>query len=264
MSTELSFHHDRQSPLHRRAPLTNVTVAASLAVSGFLLPWPWAPYALFLGAALPLAALGRVMRPFLMALAVLYLPFAGFLFLVHGLFHPSSEDELLRLWIFSVQGHALLYAAGVAGRVLLMVSSSILLFLVTHPGRLMQDLQQRGMHWALAYVVLSTLQVLPLVRARAQGILQAQRARGLDTTGSLPRRARALLPLLGPLFHGVLLDVEDRAMALETRLFTGKGSRTYLRPISDHPSDRIIRRLTLAGLAALAGARAWAWFACAT
>ncbi|WP_147822617.1 energy-coupling factor transporter transmembrane component T family protein [Salidesulfovibrio onnuriiensis] len=258
--THSAFHGGREGFLHRLNPLTKLTAAGTLAAAAFLLPEAWWNFPLWFLALLPLAVAGRLARPFLKTVAAMYLPFAGFLFLIHGLFHPASEDELFRLWIFSVQSGPLLYAAGVAGRVLVMLSAFTLLFLSTHPGRLMQDLQRRGLHWALAYVVTATLQFLPLVRERARTILQAQQARGLDTGGSLGNRIRALLPLLGPLFHGVLMEVEDRALALETRGVMRSGPRQFLTRIEDPAPEKAARWFCLACLLLLIlwrGGRAW-------
>lgn len=260
--TELTFYAERSSVLHRRNPLTKLVAALSLLVAGFLLPWMWAAFALFACVIAPLAVIGKVGRPFFKSMLLLYPPFAFFLFLIHGFFHPASDQELLHIWIFSVQPSALAYATMVAGRVLLMLAVFTLLFLTTHPGRLTRELQRRGMHWSVAYIVTSTLQILPLIRDRARTILQAQQARGLDVGGSFLGRIRALVPLFGPLFYGVVLDVEDRALALEARAVTRKGGREFLDELPDPPAERVFRLCCLVGVLALAmwrGARAWPW-----
>ncbi|GAB7023033.1 energy-coupling factor transporter transmembrane component T family protein [Salidesulfovibrio brasiliensis] len=257
MNHSLTFYIDRKSFLHSRNPLTKLTVTLTLMTAGFASPWPWAPFAMFFAFILPLAIIGRVATPFLKALAAMYLPFAFFLFLIHGFFHPASDDELLRIWIFSVQESALLYAAKTAGQVLVMLSSCVLLFLTTHPGRLMQDLQRRGLHWSIPYIVCSTLQILPLIRQRVRTILEAQQSRGLDTGGSLMARFKSLLPLVGPLFYGIMLDVEDRALALESRAVMRKGSRSFLVEIPDPAGERVFRYCCLTIMVGMIGLRTW-------
>ncbi len=97
-------------------------------------------------------------------------------------------------------------------------------------------------------------------RAASAGadVIEAQRARGLDTEGSWWRRARGVLPLVAPLVIGSLTEVEERALALEVRAFGAPGRRTILRPQPDSGGQRLARWalavLLVAGLAARAGA----------
>jgi len=262
MNESIALYRERPGLLHGLNPVTKLAAALTLLAAAFLAPYAVAPYAVFLAVIVPLALAGGVGGVFLKTVFFLYLPFAFFLFLIHGLFHPSSGQELFHIWIFSVQPEALAFAAGVAGRALVMFSVFVLLFLTTHPGRLMQALQKRGMHWSVAYVIPSALQILPLVRDRMRTIQEAQKARGLSTGGSLFARMRAILPLLGPLFHGVILDVEDRALALESRAVMRKGPRDFLVEIPDPRWERIFRRcclLAVAGMAAARGVMAWPW-----
>ena len=128
-----------------------------------------------------------------------------------------------------------------------MVSSFILLLLTTHPSELMSDLTRRGLPGQFAYVVVSTLQILPQMQAKAQTIIAAQRSRGLDTEGSMRKRVGALVPLVGPLVFGSLVEAEERAIAIEARGFTSKLVKTSLREIPDTALDRVLR-WSLAGV----------------
>jgi len=101
------------------------------------------------------------------------------------------------------------------------------------------------------FVVLSAVQMVPRLRGRADAILDAQQARGLDTSGSLPRRARALLPLVAPVLLGSLIDVRERTFALEARGFGAKAARTAYREVVDPPGDRLLRILLLLGFVAV-------------
>ncbi len=88
--------------------------------------------------------------------------------------------------------------------------------------------------------------------ARAGEITEAQRARGLDTQGSIRRRVQGLIPLAGPLVIGALTDVEEQTMALEARAFTAPGRRTVLRTFPDGSGQRLVRwGLTLGTVAVL-------------
>jgi energy-coupling factor transport system permease protein len=128
-----------------------------------------------------------------------------------------------------------------ASRIMNMVGSFLLLLLSTHPSALMTALTQRGVSPSLTYIVVSTLQILPQMRNKANTIIDAQRSRGLETQGSLRRRFNALLPLVGPLVFSSLVDVEERAIALEARAFKANRPKTSLLQIPDSPGQNALR-----------------------
>jgi energy-coupling factor transport system permease protein len=86
---------------------------------------------------------------------------------------------------------------------------------------------------------------------RAGEIVEAQRARGLDTEGSALRRIRGILPLAGPMILGAVTDVEERTVALEARAFSAPARRTVIRPIPDSPAQRAVRWAAGLGAATL-------------
>ena len=122
-----------------------------------------------------------------------------------------------------------------------MISAFTIFLLTTHPSELMSDLTRRGLPGQFAYVIISSLQILPQMQAKAQTIIDAQRSRGLDTQGNFIKRAGMLVPLVGPLVFGSLVEVEERAIAIEARGFTSKKVKTSLHEIPDRASDKMIR-----------------------
>jgi energy-coupling factor transporter transmembrane protein EcfT len=176
---------------------------------------------------------------------------------MQSLFYPGGKTELFSFWIFSVKLEGVQFAYLTASRIMNMVGSFLLLLLSTHPSTLMTALTQRGVSPSLTYIIVSTLQILPQMRNKANTIIDAQRSRGLETQGSLRRRFGALLPLVGPLVFGSLVDVEERAIALEARAFKAKRIKTSLLHIPDSPAQNIFR-LSLIVLTLLAiGSRLW-------
>jgi energy-coupling factor transport system permease protein len=131
------------------------------------------------------------------------------------------------------------------------VGSFLLLSLTVRPDRLMIALQQRGIPNALTYIILPTIQIIPHFRAKANTILDAQRARGLETEGSLRKRVRALAPLAVPLVLGSIIDIEERAIALEARAFSRHGPKTSLMVLMDSRPQAVVRWLLLAGMVLL-------------
>jgi energy-coupling factor transporter transmembrane protein EcfT len=105
----------------------------------------------------------------------------------------------------------------------------------------MSDLTRRGLPGQFSYVIISTLQILPQIIAKSQTIIAAQRSRGLDTESSFFKRAGSLIPLVGPLVFGSLMEVEERAIAIEARGFTSKHVKTSLHEIPDPSFDQMLR-----------------------
>ena len=119
------------------------------------------------------------------------LPFAISVFLIQGLFWTNGTP-VVHLGPLSLKAEGLLFAVQSTGRILAVVGSFLLLSLTTRPDALMIALDQRGAPKALTYIVLATIQIAPRFQAKANTILDAQRARGLETEGSVGRRiARA-------------------------------------------------------------------------
>ena len=89
---------------------------------------------------------------------------------------------------------------------------------------------------------------------RASVIASAQRARGLDTEGSVRARLRGVLPLVGPVILSSLTEVEERSLAPEVRAFGRPGRRQLLWRIPDSTGQLVLRAvLLLALLAAIVG-----------
>jgi energy-coupling factor transport system permease protein len=253
MHERLSFYVKTDSPLHRFNPLTKLTLVFALILIAFLNQWYWTPHALALFVLPSLTLMGKVFREFLWVALRLILPAAGFLFLMQAFFQPLGENVVFEFLFLNMTRESLMFAFRNAVRIVVMVSAFTLFLLTTHPSEMMSDLTRRGMPGQFSYVVIATLQILPQIIAKAQTIIAAQRSRGLDTEGGFLKRAGAVVPLVGPLVLGSLVEVEERAIAIEARGFTSKNSKTSLHEIPDTRLDRglrwILGALVLASIA---------------
>jgi energy-coupling factor transport system permease protein len=251
----ISLYQPRSSLLHRLHPLTKLTISFGLIGLALGAGIDWIPLAFYLLVLIPLSILGAVARPFISSSLRLLLPFAISLFLIQSLFFPEGTTVLARLGPLTVKAEGVRFAFASTVRILLITGALLLTLLTTHPGVLMSGLVQKGFPPNLAYVVVTTLQIVPQMQERAALIIDAQRSRGLETQGSPLRRARALLPLLGPLVLGALLDVEERTLALEARAFSATTPKTSLFELPDPGYERVLRWLILLSLVALIGVR---------
>jgi energy-coupling factor transport system permease protein len=250
VTASLSLYAPRESGLHRLHPLTKIVFALLGVVAGVTLPGVWPNYAIFFLALIPLAIWGRILPEFLRSLLKVALPIAISLVVIQGLFWTGGTP-VVQLGPFSIKAEGIEFAAKTTGRILVLMGSILIFVLSTRPDHLMIALNQRGVPKTLNYVLVSAIQLVPRFQAKANAILDAQRARGLETEGNFIRRVRALLPVSIPLVLGSIVDVEERAIALEARGFSREGPKTSYQVLLDAPAQRIARVLMLLGAVSL-------------
>ena len=117
----------------------------------------------------------------------------------------------------SITREGLTFGLVSAGRVLVAFLASVAFLFTTLADDMLETLIARGASHRISFVILSAVQMVPRMQDRAGSILEAQQARGLSIEGSFGRRLRALVPLIGPVVLGSLVDVRERTFALEAR-----------------------------------------------
>ena len=201
------------------------------------------------------ALLARVVRDLVRTSLLLTLPIALSALLVNVFFFPGGQQVLLRPGPITVTAEGLVFALEILVRIMAISGAITLFYLTTRPQDLVVDLERRGVSARVAFVANASVQTVPAMVERAQQIAAAQRARGLDTEGSFMRRARGILPIVGPVILGSIAEVEERTLALEARGFTRPGRRTMLWWPTDSGAQRAARWSLIAALVAVAGAR---------
>ena len=84
----------------------------------------------------------------------------------------------------------------------------------------------------VAIIISITLQFIPILLEETDKIMKAQIARGADfESGNLVKKAKALVPLLVPLFISAFRRANDLAMAMEARCYRGGEGRTKMKPL---------------------------------
>jgi energy-coupling factor transport system permease protein len=181
---------------------------------------------------------------------------------INTFLYPGAETPLFAVGPFTATAEGLNAASQAALRVVAFAASVGVFALTTRTDELVDDLEQRGLGRRATFVISAAIGTVPRMAERAREIVDAQRARGMDTEGGIPARLRGLVPLAGPLVLGALTDVEQRTMALEARAFAAPGRRTTLRPYPDSGVQRGLRwgltLLTLTLLVLVAGG--WLWW----
>lgn len=217
------------------------------------------PVALTVLAVLLPASLAGVLARLLRVGILVALPLAISVLIVNLFFFPAGATILFRIGPVTATTEGLAFAVETLARLMAITGALVLFYLTTPIGSLVVDLERRGVSPRVAFVVSASVRTVPAIVERAGQIADAQRARALDTQGSLWRRARGLVPLVGPVLLGSIADVEARAMALEARGFSRSGPRSLLWAPADSEAERIARWLMVLAVPALliAGLAGW-------
>lgn len=102
------------------------------------------------------------------------------------------------------------------------------LFQTTENKEISRALEASGMNYKAAYVFTSTLQMIDILSKNSKTIMNAQKARGVETEGNIIVRAKAFFPSLVPLILGAVISSEERVLTLEARGFSIQGEKTHL------------------------------------
>ena len=198
------------------SPWTRLCLLGSIVPTTFLLydaPISLLPLIvvvpLGLASGAPMRWLGRTL--------VALCPLAFFLGLVYLVALPASGEIIWRAGPIALGRENAGLFASILCRVVVMLSTLILFATTTPAPALLTDLRRRGAPAIAVYILAMTVNLIPLFKHRADCVMDAQQARGIDLAGGAVTRIRRLMPLVAPLILGALVDVEKRAMALELR-----------------------------------------------
>ena len=172
---------------------------------------------------------------------------------VLNLFFLQGETVLLDLGFAQIKKEALILAVHYSLRLVLLVLFSSILTLTTPPITLTDGLERllsplrvvRFPAHEMAMMMSIALRFIPTLMEEADKIMKAQTARGADfESGNLINRAKAMVPLLVPLFVSAFRRAGDLAMAMEARCYHGGEGRTRLRVLQCEKRDYIACAVT--------------------
>jgi energy-coupling factor transport system permease protein len=222
----ISLYTDRASIVHDIDPITKLFYILFAILVPIILPSFTISF-ICVGISILLLLVAKVFRK--------TLPVFGFVLLVlvtvviiQGMFRPENETVIFTLGPVIMYEEGLLYALKITLRVINIVGSFMILVLTTKPSDLVESLVRKGLSPRIGYVIISVFQIIPEMVGMMGTIMDAQRARGMETEGNLIVRIKAFLPLLGPVVLGSLINTRERAMALEVRGFNSQAPKTYL------------------------------------
>jgi energy-coupling factor transport system permease protein len=241
------------SPYHRLNPLTKAVVATVGSIGAFLLGGYIGPIAIIV-LMLVLATVAGVIGQLVRASLLLTLPIAISVVLV-SVFTRAGTTVIFQIGPFDATVEGVDFALQTLVRLFAISTSLGLFVLTTAPRAFVFDLERRGVSPRIAFVAVATIEAVPTLVDRAAIIGESQRARGLDTEGSLRARLRGILPMVGPVILTSLTEVEERSLALESRAFSRPGKRHLLWAMPDTTWERLLRWALLAALVLVGVAR---------
>lgn len=155
-------------------------------------------------------------------------------------------ETLFTIFGLTASKEGLRYAVFMALRLILMVMGSAVMTLTTSPIRLTDGLEKimkpleviKVPAHEISMMMTIALRFIPTLMEETQKIIKAQKARGANfEEGSIVKRAKALVPILIPLFISSFRRADELANAMEARLYRGGNDRTKLNPLKYQKRD---------------------------
>ena len=155
------------------------------------------------------------------------------------LFYRGEAGDLLwGVWIIRIYRTALINAGKMALRIILLVLGPSVLTLTTTPVELTDAIERllKPLSYIkvpvheLAIIMSIALRLIPTLVEETDKIISAQKARGADfESGNLFKRAKAMLPVLIPLFVSSFRRADELADAMDSRCYRGAKGRTRMK-----------------------------------
>jgi energy-coupling factor transport system permease protein len=202
-------------------------------------------YGLVLGFVYLVSRLSKI--PFRMLIkGVKPLRFILILTFLLNLFFNNGTTMLVEWGFLRISQEGLSQAVHYSLRLVFLVLGTSLMTLTTSPIALSDGIEMllsplKKLHFPaheLAMMMSIALRFIPTLMEEADKIMKAQMARGADfESGNLLARAKAMVPLLVPLFVSAFRRAGDLAMAMESRCYHGGENRTRLRVLKVTKND---------------------------
>ena len=167
---------------------------------------------------------------------------------VLNLFYTPGE-ALASFWIFTITKEGLVTAFFMVLRITMLIMGTFLLTYTTSPIALTDGLEtllgplkrlKVPVH-ELSMIMSIALRFIPTLIEETDKIMSAQKARGADfESGNLLQRARALVPILVPLFISAFRRADELAVAMECRCYHGGEGRTKLHVLHYQHRDYLV------------------------
>lgn len=179
----------------------------------------------------------RSMKPLLLIICL-----TGLLNLLY-----TDGEVLVQIWVLKITKEGIFSAVFMVLRIAMLITGTFMLTYTTSPIALTDGLElllnplkkiKVPVH-ELSMMMCIALRFIPTLIEETDKIMSAQKARGADfETGSLIQRAKALIPILVPLFISSFRRADELAVAMECRCYHGGDGRTRMKQLQYQTRDR--------------------------
>ncbi|UJL46575.1 energy-coupling factor transporter transmembrane protein EcfT [Virgibacillus sp. NKC19-16] len=232
------------SLIHRLDPRTKITIIFAFVIIVFLANNVLS-YGVLIAFALLSMFTSRVPIRFIMKGLTPVWFLIIFTFILH-LFVTNEGTLLVDLFIVEIYSGGVIQGFAISLRFFLLILVTSLLTLTTTPIEITDAIEDMlhplkrfkfPVH-ELALMMSISLRFIPTLIQETDKISKAQASRGVDfRTGPIKERAKAVVPLLIPLFVSAFKRAEELAMAMEARGYQGGEGRTKLRQLKVEKRD---------------------------
>ena len=245
-SISLGQYYSVDSPIHRLDPRIKIVIAILYIVIVFLCS-NIVSMALLLLSAFIIIKLSNIPIKIVLKSVRTIVFIIAFTAVINIFWTEGAGDPLLNLGFVQIYLEGVINAVFLVVRIfVLIIGSSVLLTYTTTPialtdgiERLLGPLKKLGLPvHDFAMIMTIALRFIPTLMEEADKIMSAQKARGADfTNGTLLQRAKALIPILIPLFSSSIRHALDLATAMECRCYKGGEGRTRMKILKCRTSD---------------------------
>ena len=242
----LGQYYPAKSTIHQLDPrvklVTTVVFIVSLFIAKGILGYAIATVFLVMVIRMSKVPFGYMTKGLKAILMILMLTVVFNLFLIDG------DIVLWHFGFLRITDKGLRTAIFMAIRLIYLILGSSVMTLTTTPNDLTDGLEKllgplKKIHvpvHEIAMMMSIALRFIPILMEETDKIMKAQIARGADfETGNLIQKAKAMVPLLVPLFISAFRRANDLAMAMEARCYHGGDGRTKMKPLHYERRDRV-------------------------
>ena len=233
------------SPLHRADPRVKIILTVMYITGVFMAKNVWSfvfvvafTAAMVAISRIPVRIVLRGMKPLLYIIA-----FTA----VINIFWTKGDNLLFEWRFIHIYAEGLQFAALMIVRIVaLLAGTGVVLTYTTSPIALTDGLERllgplkkiRVPVHEFSMMMTIALRFIPTLIEETDKIMSAQKARGSSfDSGSLPERAKALIPVMIPLFVSAFRRADDLAVAMECRCYRGDVGRTRMTELHMKPLD---------------------------
>ena len=251
-------HFPGNSVVHRCDPRLKIIATIAYIIVLFMASNP-------LGIALSLALLALLYKVAQIPIKLIVkslkpiVPIVLFTAVLNLFFITGEGKPLVHFGFIHIYREGVSYAVLMAVRIVALIAGTSLLTYTTSPISLTDGLERllgglKKIHvpvHELAMIMSIALRFIPTLIEETDKIMSAQKARGADfESGNIIQKAKALIPILVPLFISAFRRADELAVAMECRCYHGGEGRTKLHVLQYEGRDYLALAL---GLAVTAG-----------